>query len=452
MLINDAGRRTRRIRAASIVAAVVALLIGLQTTAVVVGFVGPLHSLLGDYLATPDSATLPWAGLGLAMVGLSGRRRTVALGWAAGLDAVFALERLARTGALTVGNGPMIVLTGLAVVAGVRWSGDERRDALRAAGWGALLIVASKAADTWLRITALGRPTVWDEYAMMADHALGQPSWLLGRALQAAGPAASGVLHWIYIELPVAAMIVAVYQLRNVATGGWPAHHVMRTFVVLGLIGPLIYLLFPVVGPIFAYGVDGGDFAIADYWPHIWPPADVTPGAVVFDDATARNCMPSMHLGWALVVFIHARTGPGWMRWGGVIWLVGTVIATLGFGYHYGVDLIAGAVLCLTVEAVLRVAPRGRRAARSWLVAGGAAVVLSLLVSCRYCAVWLARAPVVSGPLLVGVLVAFAAAFAATFRGWSDRSAVSRDAGRPRPARGRWGPYPCALPGRSRHG
>ncbi|MGH3561094.1 MAG: DUF5933 domain-containing protein [Mycobacterium sp.] len=414
MLIDDVRRGERRAgvgsRATAATVAVCALLAGLQVAAVHGGFQGPLHSLVGDYLATPKSATLPWAGLGLAMVGLTNRRRVVALSMAAGIDVVFGGERVWRGGVLTVGNGPLIVLTGLALLAWLRWSGAERTNALRGIAWGALLIVASKAGDTWLEITAVARPMVLDEFVMMADHAFAQPSWLVGRLIDAAGPIPYGVLHWVYIELPVAATVVAVYQLRNVATDGWPRHDLVRTFLVLGLVGPMIYLLFPVVGPIFAFGADGQGFQAATYWPHILPPVGLSPNAVAFDDATARNCMPSMHVSWALAVFIHSRGGPRWLRWGGVCWLAGTVIATLGFGYHYGADLVAGVVLCLTVESALR----GVR--RPWLVAGGATLLAVLLLCYRYLAVPMARLPLLFGPLIIVAVGMFAAAFYAVFR------------------------------------
>lgn len=394
--------------ATAVAAGVSVLVVALQIAAMHAGFQGPLRSLISDYLGTPKSATLPWAGLGLALVGVPGRIRLQLLTMAAGLDVIFAAERVWRGGPLTVGNGPLIVLTGLIAVAGLRWSGAMRDNALRAAGWGALLIVASKAADAWLRISAIGRPTVLDEYAMLADHALGQPSWLVGRVLDAAGPVPSAVLHWLYIELPVAVLVVAVYQLRNVTISGFPRHHLMRTFLALGLFGPLIYLVFPVVGPVFAFGSAGQGWQVADLWPHLMPSAGLAPQPIAFDDFTPRNCMPSMHVGWALSVFLHSRRGPGWLRWGGAVWLLGTITATLGFGYHYGVDLVAGAVLCLTVESALR--GRGSTPSRMCLVAGGATLFIVLLLSYRYLAVLMAQAPVFFGPLILGSLGLYAGA------------------------------------------
>ncbi|OBF15427.1 hypothetical protein A5725_04330 [Mycobacterium kubicae] len=397
------------------VAAVVVTLVALQLAAHRGGFQGPLHSLLSDYLATPKSATVPWVGLGIALVGFTNRARLWALSVAAGLDVVFAAERVTRGGVLTFGNGPLIVLTGLCLVAWRRLAGAERTTAFRAIALGFLVIIATKVGDTWLRITATARPMILDEYALLADHALAQPSWLLGRLVAAGGPVLHAVLHWVYIELPAAALVVALYQLRNVTTEGWPRHYLVRTFLLLGLIGPVIYLLFPVVGPDFAFGTAGRGFQVGDYWPHALPPVDLTPRAVIFDDTTARNCMPSMHTAWALAVFIHSRGARPWLRIAGTVWLICTVAATLGFGYHYGVDLLAGATLCLTAESVLREPVRGGTWSRVGLVAFGATFLASILVCCRYLAPEMVRHPWVFGLLLIGTMAALGAAFYATF-------------------------------------
>jgi hypothetical protein len=397
------------------VAMIVMLLVGLQVTASNAGFQGPLHSLISDYVAAPKSATVSWVGFGVAMAGLPNRCRIVALSVAVVLDVVFAVERLLRGGVLAFGNGPLIVLTGLALVALQRWEKAELTPAFRGVAFGLLLIIATKVGDTWLRITAITRPMVFDEYALLADHALAQPSWLFGRLVHAGGPVLNAAFHWVYIELPIAAMVVAIYQLRNVRTVGWPRHFLVPTFLLLGLIGPVIYVLFPLVGPDFAFGGAGRGFQVGDYWPHDLPPIDLLPRAVAFDDQTPRNCMPSMHTAWALAVFIHSRRGPRWLRTGGTFWMVCTIAATLGFGYHYGVDLVAGAVLCLTVEAALRDPLRGRIWSRMGLVAFGAAFLAVLLLCCRYLAEAMAHHPLLFGPLIIGTTMVFSTAFYATF-------------------------------------
>lgn len=421
MFISDVRRvqlraQLTRTRVTIAVAMIVLLLVGLQIIASNAGFRGPLHSLISDYVATPKSATVPWVGLGVAMVGLSNRCRIFALAVAAALDVVFAAGRLLRGGVFAFGNGPLIVLTGLAlVVAWQRWARVERTTDFRGVAFGLLLIVATKVGDTWLRITAIVRPTVLDEYALLADHALAQPSWLLGRLVDAGGPILNAALHWVYIELPFAAMVVAIYQLRSVSTGGWPRHFLVPTFLLLSLIGPVIYLFFPVVGPDFAFGSAGRGFQVGDYWPHALPPIDLSPRPVAFDDSTPRNCMPSMHTAWALAIFLHSRGGPRWLRWGGTLWLVCTIAATLGFGYHYGVDLVAGGVLCLTAESALREPVRGQIWSRLVLVAFGSGFLAALLVCCRYLAEAMARYPLLFGQLIIGTMTVFSTTFYASF-------------------------------------
>nr|WP_181762929.1 phosphatase PAP2 family protein [Rhodococcus spelaei] len=388
----------------------VAVLVALQVVASNNGFEGPLESLARDFVGTPKSMSVPWAGLALALVGLTNRQRLFALGAALGLDVAFLVGRLAADGPVAIGNGPTLVLTGIGVVAAVRWAGERRASALRGVALGALLIVATKVGDVWLQITVMTRPAVLDQYVELADRALGSPSWVMGQVVDALGSVGYGVLHWVYIELPVAAIVVALYQLRN----GFPSHYLVRTFLAIGLIGPIFYLLFPVVGPDFAYGTAGDGSQLANLWPTIVP-TGTDPSSFVFDSPAPRNCMPSLHTAWAMSIFIHSRRGPRWLRWGGAFWLACTLMATLGFGYHYGVDLVAGAVLCLTLESALRDPERGWGRFRVRLVVGGAVAFAALLASYRYLAVPIAAYPVISAPLILGLLVGVSVAFYASF-------------------------------------
>ncbi|MEV4742533.1 phosphatase PAP2 family protein, partial [Streptomyces sp. NPDC049555] len=212
------------------------------------------------------------------------------------------------------------------------------------------------------------------------------------------------LLDYVYIQLAVAAVLVSFYQLRNVAAERrFPRHHLVRTFLVIGLLGPAIYMIFPVVGPIFAYGsggVAGGHRAVVDLWPDTQV-IITAPHAIPFEGTVFRNCMPSLHTAWVTAIFIHSRKGPRLLRFFGTFWLVATFVAMLGFGYHYGADIIAGVVFALTIETALRSQVRGwdRRGMR--LVAYGATVFTALLVSYRCLPVEMATYPWVFGPLLL---------------------------------------------------
>jgi hypothetical protein len=282
---------------------------------------------------------------------------------------------------------------------------------------------------------------VLDQYVATADHALGNPSWLMGRIVTATGSVGFNFLDFVYGQLPVAAVVVALYQLRNVAAERrFPRHYLVRTFLAIGVVGPAFYMIFPVVGPLFAYGngtehwVDVSlwtqshpsvQWAVADLWPKSLSPVGA-PHPMPFDGVTPRNCMPSLHTAWAVAIFIHTRKGPRALRYAGAFWLVATLAATLGFGYHYGADLIAGVVFTLTIEGALRAYDRGWDRSGVLLVAHGAAVFTALLVSYRFLPLQMARHPWFYGPLLILAMVSVVYAYVRTTAAWEPTATVPR--------------------------
>lgn len=92
------------------------------------------------------------------------------------------------------------------------------------------------------------------------------------------------------------------------------------------------------------------------------------------------------------------------MRYAGTFWLIATLTATLGFGYHYGTDLVAGVVFALTIEAALRSFDRGWDRSGIQFVTYGTMVFATLLVSYRYLPVEMAEHPWVCGPLLMSAM------------------------------------------------
>ncbi|MFE9028986.1 phosphatase PAP2 family protein [Streptomyces iakyrus] len=404
-----AGRRRRVLLWGAAGVVTLGFLVALEIAARRYGEPGPITNQVKGLVLAPKPGPL-YGGLGLMMVVLTWRQRFIAAGAALGIDAVLLPVRWAAdadmTGGHVFGTGALWVMLGTAVIAVTRRTGPDRVLLLKGVGLGLLLVAARKVGDTWLFITAKTRPTVLDQYVATADHALGNPSWLAGRIVEATDPYSSHLLQLVYGQLAVAAVVVAFYQLRNVTVERrFPSHHLVRTFLVIGLLGPAFYMIFPVVGPVFAYGpgasgTGGVEWAAANLWPHTPLPV-TTPHPMTYDGITPRNCMPSLHTAWAVAIFVHTRRGPRALRFAGTFWLVVTLAATLGFGYHYGVDLIAGVVFALTIEAALRSLDRGWDRPGILLVAYGTAVFTALLVSYRYLPTEMAARPQVSGPLLI---------------------------------------------------
>ncbi|MCL7366605.1 phosphatase PAP2 family protein [Streptomyces ardesiacus] len=429
-----AWRRPRAVLWTAAGVVTLGFLVALEFAARHYGVRGPITEQAREVVFAPDSGPLLYAGLALTTVVLTWRQRLVAAGAAIGIDVVFWLVRWAAGADMNFGNGALWVVLGCAVVAVTRRTGAERALLLKGAGLGLLLVAGHKTGDTWLLITSETRKAVLDPYVATADHALGDPSWLVGRFVEATEPVGGHVLHLVYGQLPLAAALVGLYQLRHVAVERrFPSHHLVRTFLVIGLLGPAVYMVFPVVGPVFAYGADGGQWALAHVWPDTLPPGGA-PHAIPFDDITPRNCVPSLHTAWATTLFIHSRKGSRPMRYAGAFWLVATLTATLGFGYHYGADLVAGVVFALTVEAAMRAFARGWDRAAVRLVGYGTAVFVALLVSYRYLPQEMAAYPWAAGPLLVLATASMVLGYVRTTRLWESEAVPARQPEPPRPA------------------
>ncbi|MGI5380401.1 phosphatase PAP2 family protein [Streptomyces sp. CA-251387] len=402
-------------------------LVALEIAARRYGLPGPITLQVREVIFPPKSGFLLYASMALMMVVLTPRQRFVAAGAAVGIDVTFLLVRWAADVKVTeghpFGNGALWVILGCAVIAVTRRTGRERVLLLKGVGLALLLVAGRKTGDTWLLITAKTRPTVLDPYVATADQALGNPSWLVGRMVRATGPIGAHVLDYVYVQLAVAAVVVALYQLRTVAVERrFPGHHLVRTFLVIGLLGPAVYMIFPVVGPIFAYGSDGGHWAAANVWPETAPPI-TAPHPIPFDEITPRNCMPSLHTAWATAIFIHTRKGPRILRFAGTFWLIATLGATLGFGYHYGVDLVAGVVFVLTIDAALRSQDRGWDRSGIQLVSYGATVFAALLVSYRYLPMEMAEHPWVFGPVLLLAMASVIYSYVRISKTWEPKTA-----------------------------
>ncbi|MFJ3663318.1 phosphatase PAP2 family protein [Streptomyces sp. NPDC090119] len=406
-------------------------LVALELTARHYGLPGPLTVQAAELIGRPKSAALLYAGMALMMVVLTWRERFVALGSAVGIDVVLALGRWAfgvgGTEGYPFGNGALWVLLGCGVIAFTRRTGQERALLLKGVGLGLLLVAGRKTGDTWLLVTAKSRPEVLDPYVAVADHALGSPSWVVGRVVEATGPVGAQLLHVVYGQLAVAAVVVSLYQLRHVAAERrFPGHHLVRTFLVIGLLGPAVYMIFPVVGPVFAYGTGafgtGNEhWAVAELWPHTAPP--IGPAhAVTYDAITPRNCMPSLHTAWATAIFIHTRRAARFLRNAGTFWLAATLVATLGFGYHYGIDLICGVVFTLTIETALRCLDRGWDRSAVRLVTYGVTVFTAILLAVRFVPVEMARHPWVAGSLLLLALGSMIHGYVRTTSRWEPEA------------------------------
>jgi hypothetical protein len=168
-------------------------------------------------------------------------------------------------------------------------------------------------------------PQRYDAYFIISERWFGYPSFMLGRIL--------GAHRWLYLIAQadyacilnaVLLVAAAVFMRREVREG-------YRLFLAAGLdiaLAPLCYWFIPATGPAYAFkGLF--PYVLPEHVTMIARPAYFAP----------PNCFPSVHMSMALVVLCFAwRWSTG--RIVSVLHVALTVLATLGFGEHYLVDLL----------------------------------------------------------------------------------------------------------------
>jgi PAP2 superfamily len=207
----------------------------------------------------------------------------------------------------------------------------------------AILFVASEwMASTLLDITEKLHPKTFDLFLFSFDSSLRvQISFLVGQFLLK-NPLLRTVSLAIYIALPLPLALVYAAQLRRMRER---ALSVMLAFLFTGPIGVLCYNMLPACGPV-----------------HLWPAAfpwhlfsttealslKIVPVAI----GGARNAIPSLHMTWVLLVWWNSRGLARWIRSIAAIFVAFTVLATLGTGEHYFVDLVVAFPFSLMVQAL----------------------------------------------------------------------------------------------------
>jgi hypothetical protein len=258
-------------------------------------------------------------------------------------------------GFLGVGSVAVLGLTAL-------WSKDGSRSpevssALKlAAAFPAFQMYAGFA----LALTLSMHPKTLDLYLYQFDSRLGfQPSFVIGAWFHSWG--LPRTLAYIGYETLPLSMAWAIITER--AANRRCKADLFTAFMGAAAAGLVIYNLFPAAGPTHIFG---------DRFPFSAPAAPMP--SPIFNAIAPRNAMPSIHLTMALLIFWHSRP---WSRLARILagaLLTVTVLATLGFGEHYLIDLVVAVPFALAVEAI---ATRDSPANHRWrMVSMGAGTLL----------------------------------------------------------------------------
>jgi hypothetical protein len=277
-------------------------------------------------------------------------------------------EQLVSLTVAFLGAGSLIVLAVLGAP-----GGRDLRD-LEVSGAFAIAVMGL-GADVWFRYMVSHPLPSLDRTLYAVDSLLGgQASFVAGRAF-ARWPAVAVACNAVYEWLPVWLVLMFVrlpkqpprMELAWAAAAG-----------AAGAIGYVAYRLCPAAGPKYAFPA---------MYPVVAP--DVTPGWVhpVVMTAPLLNAFPSLHAVWALLLLAWApalRTAAE--RTIVVAIALLTMVATLGLGEHYVIDLVV-AVPFTAAVASLSMATRRDWRVRLLTAAVGTAVFLGWVAAIRSAAI-----------------------------------------------------------------
>jgi hypothetical protein len=271
---------------------------------------------------------------------------------------------LLQTLALKVSPSPMPALAllgvgslGLLAWRGIWSTGEEGRLLYYAFFPPLLFVLLGYASSALLEITGRLHPRTLDLFLYGFDASLGvQPSFQLGKLVLRS--------HWLtriallfYFALPLPVMLVYAQQLVRWGKGA------MAAFLGLFIVGPagvIFYNLVPACGPVYVFGSKFPFDPLSNQQVNEMLMQPVLVSGV-------RNAFPSLHMAWALLAWWYGKGLPPWIRSLLGLFAAGTVLATLGLGEHYFVDLVVAVPFALMIRAACVAGVRPRNQLR-WLV------------------------------------------------------------------------------------
>jgi hypothetical protein len=275
------------------------------------------------------------------------------------------------------------------------WADGDERQLLLYGFLPAVLFVASEyMASTLLDITEKLHPKTFDLFLYSFDCSLRvQFSFLMGQLFWT-WPWVQFVCFVIYLALPLPLALVYAAQLRQKRE---KALAVMLAFLVTGPVGVLFYNMLPACGPAHVFGA-----AFPFHPPSIADVMHMNVVPVLLKGA--RNAIPSLHMAWVLLVWWNSRGLARWIRATALLFVVLTVMATLGTGEHYFIDLVVAFPFSLMVQALCSYSQPFRSGARRNAFLFGTFVTLIWLALLSFSTTIFWSSPVVPWALTVATV------------------------------------------------
>ena len=284
----------------------------------------------------------------------------------------------------------------LLLIARRLWGAAEQKELLQLAIVPPLLLVLlGYSSSTLLEITDNLHPKTYDLFLFFFDGSLGvQPSFKVGQFVLRSRWLTEIALLFYY-GLPIPGMLVYAKQLVRQRSY---AVTVFLGLLVAGPVGVLFYNLFPACGPIYLVGSD---------FPFHAPASQLVTASLLrpVEISGIRNAFPSLHVGWALLAWWYSEGLSRWTRFFLLLFLAGTVLATLGLGEHYLVDLAAAFPFELLIEAgcAVLVPISDRRRSMPFLAA--LLILLGWVALLRFGVRIVYLSPLIPWTLIVGTII-----------------------------------------------
>lgn len=242
--------------------------------------------------------------------------------------------------------GPLGLASLVVMSCAILWRGRELEPAAyRALLPGAALTFLTLGAQYSLNMASLIHARTLDLYAYAFDGALGfQPSFALGRFLN--------TNPWLFPAVKVSyegiVLAMAALYAGFMARREQPLWELIELLFAPAMIGYLFFSVFPVCGPHYAFAVD---------FPNAYLPYPMLHRLALETipvlPAFPRNAVPSLHLTWALLIWLNTRGLPRWAQTAAAVLVLATVFDTLATGEHYLFDLIVSLPFTLWMQACM---------------------------------------------------------------------------------------------------
>ncbi len=201
---------------------------------------------------------------------------------------------------------------------------EHRSDAVIAPG----IVLFTTGVLAALLFEAQRLPLTVDLYLYQMDGRLGfQPSFAIGQLLSKS-PWLHRFVEFNYGAIPIMLIIAYAWSGRG--------KQLLCASAIAPILALICFVFVPAVGPKYVFP----DFPQS-------APA-ISPLPISIPISQARDCFPSMHMAWALFIYLASRKSRN-LRWFGAYCALVTIVSTLGLGEHYLIDLIVAFPFALAV-------------------------------------------------------------------------------------------------------